>query len=70
VNGGGTRGLCAAILLQAVADARRGGRLQKDALAWIDFDQGGPFTFRWMCDHIDIDPAMVRKAAQNGSRER
>jgi hypothetical protein len=69
VNGRhGERQLLAGLLLQALEDARRGGRHAVDALAWIDFDQGGTFTFKWTCLYLDLDPAMVRKAVLPGRK--
>jgi len=56
--------LLASVLLMAVHDVKKGGRLQQDALAWIDFDQGGTFTFKWTCLYLDLDPRRVRRAVQ------
>lgn len=62
-EGGGDRGLLAATLLQAIAD-RRGAipYRVREAEKWFASDWEGPFTFRWTCLYLGLDPGAVRRA--------
>lgn len=33
---------------------------------WLASDQEEPFTFLWVCQHLDISPVMLRQRYQQG----
>ncbi len=60
--------MIAGVLLMALDDARRGGRRQQDAEAWLASDVRDRVTcFVRVCETLDLDVSMVRRAVRNGS---
>lgn len=66
----GELGLLAALLTQAIADARAG---RADAVAWIASDAvtaRGGFAFVQVCRELALDPAWVRQQVSAGVQAR
>jgi hypothetical protein len=64
----GPRGLLARVLLQALGDVHRDDGHARTAAAWLFSDRGDHlFTFRRVCETLDLSPAEVRRAARNRS---
>lgn len=60
--------LLVALLCRAVIDITdpdtscfddKGGWLA-DAYRWISADESNPFTFKWVCEHLELDPDRLR----------
>ena len=37
------------------------GKLADDAARWMEAGDDGPFSFRYVCEHLGLDPDAVRK---------
>jgi len=60
----GPRGVLAAVLLQALDDARSRNGSARLARAWFSSDREDDlFDFLCVCDALELDPAAVRRAA-------
>lgn len=57
--------LWAAVIEQAVDDLRSHAHLD-NALQWLRSDNPRPGGFRWICDHIGLEPPHIRKLAGIG----
>ena len=67
----GPRGLAAGVLLLALTDYREKNGYTASAAAWLFSDrEDGTFSFLRVCDELNLDPAMVRRAARHGSVRR
>ena len=40
--------------------SKRAQRLVKEDLEWVNSDQIAPFSFRFCCEHLDMDPEALR----------
>jgi len=40
--------------------SKRAQRLVKEDLEWVNSDQMAPFSFRFCCEHLDMDPEALR----------
>jgi hypothetical protein len=67
------RRLAPAGLARALLDAR--GRVSpgspndaREARAWFASDAAGPFSFRWIAAHLDLDPDNLRLLVSRGTR--
>ena len=40
--------------------SKRAQRLVQEDLAWVNSDQIAPFSFRFCCDHLHLDPEVLR----------
>ena len=58
------RNLVAAVIRLAVWDATRPRGVladdRKSARAWIDSNSNAKFSFLWCCEHVNLDPQIVR----------
>src|SRR5262245_34774172 len=41
--------------------SKRATRLVEQELAWVDSDESAPFSFRFCCEHLDMDPEALRQ---------
>jgi len=67
---GGLARLLRAVLRAALKDAvrpahfgggfRAAGLRQQDALAWLQSEDSHPFSYRWICDALRLDPSYLR----------
>jgi hypothetical protein len=78
----GEQRLLAAILFDAIASIQKGkargfqGRPKEiargiaalaDDRAWFASDEYAPWSFCWVCSHLDLDPDAVRKEVSSGN---
>jgi hypothetical protein len=40
--------------------SKRAQRLVEQELAWVNSDESAPFSFRFCCEHLDLDPETLR----------
>ncbi len=40
--------------------SNRAQRLVEQELAWVNSDENAPFSFRFCCDHLDMEPEALR----------
>ena len=67
----GCKGVLAATLLRALADAKEGGPFAESASRWIFSDQeDGPFTFLKICEALDLAAGRIRRMLRKRSRYR
>jgi hypothetical protein len=71
----GERKLLCAIIEQAYMDATGRGRQKRDAEEWLNSKRNYPFSFIWICHHLQIDPSIIRRninsrAKNNGGLNR
>jgi len=41
-------------------NSQRARRLVEQELGWVDSDERAPFSFRFCCEHLDLDPGALR----------
>jgi hypothetical protein len=67
----GERDLLSSVLLRAVLDYIRSSPLaidpkwQRDAKQWFDSEERTPFSFIWVCEHLDLEPAEILKLIES-----
>ena len=48
------------LLKYAGRDTTRGKRRVEAELTWVNSDERAPFSFRFCCEHLDLDPEALR----------
>lgn len=57
--------LITAILERALLDIfTQRGAIRMNAMAWIDSDLTKPFTFLYVCEHLELDANVIRNVAR------
>ncbi len=61
----GEKKLLCAVIEQAYMDATGQGcgkRFMMDAQEWLKSDGDSPFSYIWICEELQIDPSIIRRA--------
>lgn len=74
----GIRQLLASILIRTMLDLKgqtvisnwETSDITKQARIWVNCDSLEPFSFRWICEHLDLDPKIIREGMLNYRYER
>jgi hypothetical protein len=48
----------------------RAKRRVEEELAWVNSEERGPFSFRFCCEHLDLDPGAVREGIHRSLTQR
>ena len=74
----GIRQLLASILIRTMLDLKGQTVIANwespatviQARAWVSCDSNEPFSFKWICEHLDLDPDIIRAGMLNYKYER
>ena len=57
--------LATAVIERAILDIfTQGGAIRMSAMAWIDSDIHVPFSFLYLCEHLELDASVIRSIAR------
>jgi hypothetical protein len=63
--------LLLAVLARALSDTLLDGETRRAASLWLSSDDEDKFSFLWICEHLDLDPAyLIESWAQHQTNPR